>query len=268
MKPRGIWIIIGLILVIGIGTTAYTREYTSKSLMKVPEEHITVLEENAFSEQEGAAAMAELSPAEKPAAEQPSGAAAAVRKAVAAGPEAETVSVPDGTGASADFHASSEEGQLATGSQADPAPAAVQAMFREVPAKSDTGNTETAESVIFVRLRELDEQIEKNRAENQDTTSNALRAAAETERKLWEAELSRYLGVLEDHLERDVWNALMKEQNEWVRRREADSLDASRKQASSTLQELEYNLSMKEITRARVYELAEEYKTILSEAEK
>lgn len=134
-------------------------------------------------------------------------------------------------------------------------------------AASDLASADEGTAIVLSRLQELDDQIAKNRASSQDSTSNSLKAAAETERKLWENELSRFLDILEQDLSKEEKDELMQEQNAWVRDREAKALEASQKLNSNTLQELEYNVSLKNSTRERVYELARRYGSILSEAE-
>ena len=117
------------------------------------------------------------------------------------------------------------------------------------------------------RLEELDRQIEKKRSTKQDTTANSAKAVAESERKLWENELNQLLNGLRRHMSSDTWDAFMKDQNEWIRSREAMAVDALSGNSGSAMQELEYTRSLAEITRDRAYELAEEYYDLLSETE-
>ena len=77
--------------------------------------------------------------------------------------------------------------------------------------------------------------------------------------------MERYLDILEKKLSDEDREALFLEQKEWIRDRETAAASASKKQNSSALVELEYNLFMKKITRERVYELANRYEKELTE---
>ena len=132
----------------------------------------------------------------------------------------------------------------------------------QVSATKQPGNQD-----ILERLEELDRQIEKKRSTKQDTTANSAKAVAESERKLWENELNQLLNGLRRHMSSDTWDAFMKDQNEWIRSREAMAVDALSGNSGSAMQELEYTRSLAEITRDRAYELAEEYYDLLSETE-
>ncbi len=125
----------------------------------------------------------------------------------------------------------------------------------------------TSEPEVYIRLRELDEQIAENHAKDTEASANARKAAAETERRLWQAELDRMLAVLEEKLPQEEWNRLAAEQSQWFLMREDRAGEVSEKRSSSTLREIDHQISLTENTRARVYKLAEEYQEILSEAE-
>ena len=57
------------------------------------------------------------------------------------------------------------------------------------------------------------------------------------------------------------------EQRSWVRDRESTAVANSKKQSGSMLEELEYIRSLRDLTRERVYALAEQYESILDETE-
>ncbi len=273
MKPRGIWIIIVLILIAGIGTTAYIRDYTKTAYTAEAN-----MPQNLESTAGALADQAE---------NFPDSGKAMVRsipdKAVAP-KDGENTSIAETAAERKAFSApmpasgSLEEQEMASPETGDGGQAS--AMARAVPSAYDAAEGETAEGEtaeqeadmqpldVLARLKELDDQIAKNQSRKSGDTANFQKAASETERKLWEAELSRCLDVLETKLDKEEKDALMKEQNEWIRQRENKALEMSGKLNSSVRQELEYNNSMAESTRARVYELAQEYGEILSEAEK
>ena len=77
--------------------------------------------------------------------------------------------------------------------------------------------------------------------------------------------MDRFLNILEGKLPAEEKDKLFLEQKDWIRERESTAAAASKKQSGSALVELEYNLSLKEITRARAYELAYRYEKELTE---
>lgn len=75
------------------------------------------------------------------------------------------------------------------------------------------------------------------------------------------------LETLEQQLSGDEKTAFFTEQRSWVRDRESMAVANSKKQSGSTLEELEYIRSLRDLTRERVYALAKQYETILDGAE-
>lgn len=134
--------------------------------------------------------------------------------------------------------------------------------------QSDAANqTETSRVNAYLnRLQDLDAQLVKGHSISADTT-NSLKAASEQKLGLWETELDRILDALEKRLSNEETEALFKEQKEWFRDREDAAVSASKRKSGSTLEEVEYNVSLADSTRARAYELAEKYAEILTEAE-
>ena len=116
------------------------------------------------------------------------------------------------------------------------------------------------------RLEELDAEIERNRrADAEKSVANSVKARAENELKLWEAELDGILKALEERLDQTEVEALYTKQREWRREKESKALEAGRRQSGSTLEEVEYSVSLAESTRARAYELVKEYEAVLGE---
>lgn len=121
------------------------------------------------------------------------------------------------------------------------------------------------ENPVLLRLQELDEQIARNRAREAETTANSRKASAESERKLWEGEMQHMLGILKEHLDANQQDELMLQQKDWMKDRESRAIAASEKQAGGAMEELNYSMTLAEITRSRAYELAEIYSPFLSE---
>lgn len=137
---------------------------------------------------------------------------------------------------------------------------------RYVQAES-TAVVEESEPAINARLQELDQQIEKNHENDSSATANALRATAETERKLWQAEVDRMLDILKERLSDEEWQRLIADQNRWLVEREEQAAAASARSGSTALEELEHQRSLADSTRERAYRLAEDYSPWLSEDE-
>ncbi len=132
--------------------------------------------------------------------------------------------------------------------------------------EDSTMETEGARSEAMTRLQELDELLAKKRPLEQDTT-NSMKAAVEAERRLWENELLKFLDELENQLPPDEREQLFADQKDWSRLRENTAVAACGRQNSSLQSELEYNRSMKDSARARVYELVQVYSDVLSKEE-
>lgn len=126
------------------------------------------------------------------------------------------------------------------------------------------GTVEKAAVSYKKRLEDLDAQIKRNReADAEKSISNSIKARAENELKLWEAELDGIMKALEEHLGPEQVEKLYTEQREWRREKESKAWEAARKQSGSTLEEVEYTVSLAESTRARAYELVKEYEAVL-----
>lgn len=121
------------------------------------------------------------------------------------------------------------------------------------------------ENVALFRLNELDEQLKQNSYQGTDVTTNSRIAFAENEWQLWESELQRILGVLKEKLDPQAQESLMYQQIEWMKSREEKAVNASQKRIGSAMEEIHYNHSLAELTRARAYELAETYGEFLTE---
>ena len=113
------------------------------------------------------------------------------------------------------------------------------------------------------RLAEIDAQIVQYRAKNQGTTANAMKVNAEYELRLWETELDVIVDTVSDELPPESSETFMNEQKVWLRDREVQAMDASRRHEGSALESVEYTVSLAEQTRSRVYSLAREYQQIL-----
>lgn len=121
------------------------------------------------------------------------------------------------------------------------------------------------ENQLLNRLQELDDQIARNRSRETEATAISQKTLAESEWTLWEAELQRILVMLKESLDPEEQEILMQQQKEWMRSRESQAVDAAKNQMGSTMEEVNYNRSLADLTRARVYELAKDYGAELSQ---
>ncbi|WP_432628167.1 lysozyme inhibitor LprI family protein [Brotaphodocola sp.] len=137
----------------------------------------------------------------------------------------------------------------------------------ESQGQENDSDQKNQEESVLLQLRAIDEEIAQRASSETDTTPNARKAAIESEWKLWETQMNRFLDTLENQLEPSAWEKLFKEQKEWLRTRDEDATKGSGRQNGSTLDEIEYNRLIRESTRQRTYELAERYGEILSASE-
>lgn len=298
MKIKKSWIAVALILIVGIWITHSTRQYVSMTELQTAETYAAGRDTwEAETAPETAAVpgalMAEAGAGSGEASGQgssPRNSAAGEAGGLTSGEnrrqDTDTAMATDGStvfegaaagsgavragGIAASDASAAAGGSKSVGSaagagkadadKAEPAMAVAGAL--NAPAADSSQEKLAADATV--RLKELDEQIEKSHQSGQDTTTNSLKATAESERKLWEAELKQILDTLEDELPDDEKEALFQEQKLWIQDREKQAVDDSKKQSGSALEELEYNISLRDSTRLRAYELAERYAEILS----
>ena len=237
MKLKGIWVAIAVICVAGIGITDYSARHLAGS------ETQYVSGEDA---QQGVSGLADTVPVETEAAAE--AARAFSMQNTAAEPDEESFPENSRIMAQADLPDEPE----------DTAGRIVMEKEERQP------GTKTG---ILAQLAELDDQAEKRRNVSADSSANALKAAAESERKIWESKMQSILEILEQQLSGDEKTAFFTEQRSWVRDRESTAVANSKKQSGSMLEELEYIRSLRDLTRERVYALAEQYESILDETE-
>lgn len=288
MKLKGIWVAIAVICVAGIGVTNYSvrhlaaggNEYVSELSEGSKESETTTIAEEAVAQALADAGQTETGQTLTGTGQTESG------QALAGDGRIESGQMPAGAGQTKSGQTwtgvgQTEEAQTAAGNagasdsqpllktapssevQRSPeAGAAVQAQaMDESTYPSETAQTE--KSGIMSQLAKLDEQAQSRREAAAEGSANAMKAAADSERKIWENKLQGILEVLEQQLSGEEKNSFFAEQRSWVRDRESTAVSNSKRQNGSALEELEYIRSLRDITRERVYELAERYETIL-----
>ena len=282
MKLKGIWVAIAVICVAGIGITDYTvrhlaaggTSYVSEERM---EQSVSGQADLALAEEAGAAEATEIA----------ENAIGPEQAALAAGNEeiSETEGATEAAGTSGKEDGSEEAAEAYTLSEQKIAAASADvsvlgnsgiAAQADMPDDAACGAGTAMEKEetqagtkagILAQLAELDAQAEERRNAAADGSANTQKAAAEAERKIWENKMQSILETLEQQLSGDEKTAFFTEQRSWVRDRESTAVANSKKQSGSTLEELEYIRSLRDLTRERVYALAKQYETILDGAE-
>ena len=282
MKLKGIWVAIAVICVAGIGITDYSvrhlaaggTSYVSEERM---EQSVSGPADLALAEEAGAAEATEIA----------ENAIGPEQAALAAGNEeiSETEGATEAAGTSGKEDGSEEAAEAYTLSEQKIAAASADvsvlgnsgiAAQADMPDDAACGAGTAMEKEetqagtkagILAQLAELDAQAEERRNAAADGSANTQKAAAEAERKIWENKMQSILETLEQQLSGDEKTAFFTEQRSWVRDRESTAVANSKKQSGSTLEELEYIRSLRDLTRERVYALAKQYETILDGAE-
>lgn len=282
MKLKGIWVAIAVICVAGIGITDYSvRHLAAGGTSYVSEERMeqsvsgqadlalaeeagvaeaTEIAENAIGPEQAALAAGNEGISEKEGATEVAGISGKEDGSEEAA-EAYTLSEQKIAAASADVSVLGNSGIAAQADMPDDAACGAGTAMEKEETQAGT------KAGILARLAELDAQAEERRNAAADGSANTQKAAAEAERKIWENKMQSILETLEQQLSGDEKTAFFTEQRSWVRDRESTAVANSKKQSGSTLEELEYIRSLRDLTRERVYALAKQYETILDGAE-
>jgi len=240
MKQDRLWLSLIVVLVLGIAVTNYTKRYTSSTA--------------TTAAVETTAEAAPLMLKADNAAEAAGSGEAEIQNGQAAGQDKEALAQSG--------QAAGQSGNTAqSGNAARSGKAATRKEAAVMAEAEDAASNETID-----RLTELDQQIELERA-GRMAGANASKAGADSECKLWEAEIERMLTQLESELTDEEMDQLFQKQKEWAQNREKQADAASQKQSSTSLQELAYYTALTESTRARAYELAGTYGELLNETE-
>ena len=139
---------------------------------------------------------------------------------------------------------------------------------------SDDGATDGGapmeKNPYYIRLTELDAQIQKNRdIQNASNAaggagSNSLaRNTVDNELKLWE--LSTIYNAILKKLDEKQTRELVTAERQWVKNRDAAAIEAAKNSAGGSLESVEYTSSLAETTRARAYELISQYGYLLTD---
>ncbi|NNJ29107.1 lysozyme inhibitor LprI family protein [Lacrimispora defluvii] len=278
-RNRGIWIVIGSILVIGILVTFATFSFVNGKDSTTNSSVVSrYSEDSPLSKEEKAAGgdtVRQISPDIMMQKE--------VQKKSAA---VET----EASSESATSEENSENAQL----QDTQGPMMKRALMAE-PAAGDTDTTEESgtqsvgpepvitpitpdskaktaqavapdESADYFRkhFKELDAQIKKMREDSADSNTYSMKALADKELKLWNREQNTIYEAISENLPEDSKRKLEASQQSWIKDRDLKAEEAAKKYSGGSLEELEYTASLAESTRERAYDLITEYEEFLS----
>lgn len=112
-------------------------------------------------------------------------------------------------------------------------------------------------------LVSLDEQIKKIREESGDSNTYSMKALADKELKLWNMEQNTIYDTVAQAISDEERKSLEVSQQNWVKTRDSKAVDAAKKFSGGSLEGLEYTASLAESTRERTYELVKEYSDVL-----
>jgi len=278
-RNRGIWIVIGSILVIGILVTFATFSFVNGKDSTTNSSVVSGYSEDSPLSKEEKAAGSDTVRQITPDIMMPK---EVQKKSAAVETEASSESTTS--------EENSESAQLQD--TQDPM------MKRALMAELDAGNTDTTEesetqsvgpepvitpitpdskaktalvaapdeSADYFRkhLKELDAQIKKMREDSADSNTYSMKALADKELKLWNREQNTIYEAISEILPEDLKRKLEASQQSWIKDRDMKAEEAANKYSGGSLEELEYTASLAESTRERAYDLITEYEEFLT----
>lgn len=283
-RSRGIWIVIGMILVIGVLVTLATTSFINnkenipdslKNQILSSSEMPSDLEEGQYysKEQELFSAENKTSGEQAKLPEEkvmPKKAARSTKSSVTeqTAPAADTQMQVQIADSPEQTEAAPQVGQAASEIPAQesvqetvmsPKAPDTKYKFSNAPAPSEGA------AYYQKHLENLDEQIKKIREESVDSNTYSMKALADKELKLWNLEQNTIYETIARKLSDEDKKSLEVSQQAWIKSRDAKAEEAAKKYSGGTLEGLEYTASLAESTRARAYDLVKEYTDVLSE---
>lgn len=262
MKNGRIWMVLLLILVVGILSTRLTRQYVTMEMEERSIENIVA--ESMDANVNPVDVQVQMAQIEDNALTGGAPVPAANQSPVAPIPQEETTweIISPAEPVDSPKPAAAAQGAVPEAQMIPEKGASKERSMETI--QGAEAKTVQAPNTYLIRLEELDAQIAKNRATDSENTANySMKARAESSQKLWETELEGITEALKLQLTADEQEAFIGAQREWYRERDAKAIEASKKQSGSSLEEIEYTVSIAESTRARAYELVKEYEAVL-----
>jgi uncharacterized protein YecT (DUF1311 family) len=275
-KSRGIWIVIGSILVIGVLITIATTSFiNSKEIIPDPVGIQSFSSSELSSDQDNGTYYNKgqeiYSGDQKKSKEQTSipEEGASLKKAARAEGKSD-----ESNNKRVAAEAGPEERMeiVSDSADADMAPLAAETIQEtiispknpDLKAKSSIESASENGAVSYQKhLVSLDEQIKKIREESGDSNTYSMKALADKELKLWNMEQNTIYDTIAQVLSDEERKSLEVSQQNWVKTRDSKAVDAAKKFSGGSLEGLEYTASLAESTRERAYELVKEYSDAL-----
>lgn len=126
----------------------------------------------------------------------------------------------------------------------------------------ETVDTENLSSDILAELAKLEEQDNaiNDRLRNESLTQDEMNRLTAQRYKLWDDELNSIWAHLKDTLDEGTMSKLTEEERSWISDKDSKVEAAGKEAEGGTMQPMLENDEAADITRERVYELAEYYK--------
>lgn len=231
MKNRGMILAICLIIVLGIGCTAYTSRMIHKKSIAIAtveaEGGEAVPAEETLQEQTGDLTYAEETQSPE----------AAVQETLAALPE---------TTAGSTVLISPLSGSL-----------------ESIMPDGSSSALKDGKADYNTRLKEIDSQISKIRMEENVSSTYSAKNAADYELHLWDGALDDIYNTLLERMDEEEKADLKEEELIWLQQRDTAAKEAANKYNGGVLEGVEYIAAMASSTRDRAYTLVEEYGYLL-----
>lgn len=235
-RNKGIWMIIACIIIVGAAVTVITARYVKSRLPETQTE--------ASQTQEMMMAPGML---------RASGQESRTRDSGPLAGEAQTTEPSEAdTGVI-------EAVPFDSSSASEETEAVISPLDGAVPALVEEDNERNRKDYYEDRLEDLDAQVQKMRTQETDPTTYSLKTAAENELRLWDRELNEIYTVILGKLDQEAAGRLVQEERQWMKDRDAKAVEASKRYNGGSMEGLEYTASLASATRARAYELVEEY---------
>lgn len=275
-KSRGIWIVIGSILVIGVLITIATTSFiNSKEIIPDPVGIQNFSSSELSSDQDNGTYYSKgqeiYSGDQKKSKEQtsiPEEGASLKKAARAEGKSDES----NNKRVAAEAGPEEQLEMVSDSADADMAPLAAETIQEtiispknpDLKAKSSIESASENGAAFYQKhLVSLDEQIKKIREESGDSNTYSMKALADKELKLWNMEQNTIYDTIAQVLSDEERKSLEVSQQNWVKNRDTKAVDAAKKFSGGSLEGLEYTASLAESTRERAYELVKEYSDVL-----
>lgn len=268
---------LGLILVLGIVTTAATRRYIREQAGS--ERSLTVGPEAMYEAEPFAAEAAENGLAED--APEPSSKKMAHAESVGTedracmqaegdvsvqslGAQKEKRADNRAAAKAAEKQSAGDESDhsVNTGAVVSPVENGIVSPARGASSGTGAGSDRTAEDYRN-RLGEIENTIQNLENSGSANTTDAMREAVAYEYRLWDAELNQIYQAIMAVLPDEETDTLRGRERRWIRERDTAAKQAAERYKGGTMENVEYTASLANSTRDRAYELLDLYESYL-----